>query len=328
MDCLAMPPHGSSPHTRGARSEERIGVMPGRIIPAYAGSTDRGVHVIEQTPDHPRIRGEHVGFPPGFPEFQGSSPHTRGAQRAVGAAVGAVRIIPAYAGSTRRFSSPSFAMADHPRIRGEHPRTGRSFVLSSGSSPHTRGAQVPDRDTLRVFQDHPRIRGEHARRWRRWPWVSGSSPHTRGARLRPESRRRRRRIIPAYAGSTVVRLRIRRPSRDHPRIRGEHRKKQVNISVNTGSSPHTRGAPLRRRQARHRRRIIPAYAGSTSTAPAGSSSAADHPRIRGEHTSGSVSKTEPVGSSPHTRGAPVRDRRPLRREGIIPAYAGSTRVAS
>ena len=52
----------------------------------------------------------------------------------------------------------------------------------------------------------------------------------------------------------------------------------------------------------------------------------DHPRIRGEHflaRLGRVLKIQ-VGSSPHTRGAPVADARLQGRDGIIPAYAGST----
>ena len=54
----------------------------------------------------------------------------------------------------------------------------------------------------------------------------------------------------------------------------------------------------------------------------------DHPRIRGEHLAWSGVKSSSLGSSPHTRGAP----RPLATRvawvGIIPAYAGSTRVAA
>ena len=75
-----------------------------------------------------------------------------------------------------------------------------------------------------------------------------------------------------------------------------------------GSSPHTRGA-LRRPQSSDRgRRIIPAYAGSTS---------------RGRW------KNSPIwGSSPHTRGALARVLGSAGLRRIIPAYAGSTRRAS
>ena len=114
----------------------------------------------------------------------------------------------------------------------------------------------------------------------------GSSPHTRGARERP-----------AIPDATI---------RDHPRIRGEHRALVVSdvflvgiipayagsthddameMGMRAGSSPHTRGAPTPERAGTRRGR--------------------DHPRIRGEHV------------------APAR--RPRQSDGIIPAYAGSTK---
>ena len=178
--------------------------------------------------------------------------------------------------------------------------------VTSGSSPHTRGAPYATKAPLCVKWDHPRIRGEHQERWQ-------SSHPSEG-------------IIPAYAGSTYgqalcyisskgssphTRGAPRHPTprgpgpRDHPRIRGEH---------------HGRGVRERRV-----RGIIPAYAGSTldckrpsPTAwgssphtrgarlamPCPRSRAGDHPRIRGEHP------------APHD---PLRIVR-----GIIPAYAGST----
>ena len=113
-------------------------------------------------------------------------------------------------------------MRDHPRIRGEHLTMATAPVKTSGSSPHTRGARL-HWSPLRWRQwDHPRIRGEHSDLRVVCQDMPGSSPHTRGA-LTPVSRCLGvLRIIPAYAGSTVRRLR--RPGRpqDHPRIRGEH----------------------------------------------------------------------------------------------------------
>ena len=72
--------------------------------------------------------------------------------------------------------------------------------------------------------------------------------------------------------------------------------------------------------------IIPAYAGSTSTAQPTVPASKDHPRIRGEHGDGELAALREIGSSPHTRGA--RPGIPSHREGvrIIPAYAGSTVV--
>ena len=269
LSCTLMPGSiwGSSPHTRGAphggrcrhrcgenhprmRGEHNLGhayaLKPARIIPAYAGST--------------------CGQPMPKPWPNGSSPHTRGARKA-----------------TRGCQSQ---WRDHPRIRGEHITSfmgsvpGRGIIpayagstmpncaktsVAAGSSPHTRGALVRVAGNQVHVQDHPRIRGEHPRESLR--------------------QNRRKRIIPAYAGSTT-------------KCRAEY-------SGHLGSSPHTRGAPHSRASPSRTTR--------------------DHPRIRGEHRipglrqaelhgiipayAGStidrvLDQTVTVGSSPHTRGAP------------------------
>ena len=72
------------------------------------------------------------------------------------------------------------------------------------------------------------------------------------------------------------------------------------------------------------RRIIPAYAGSTAGVRRSSSTATDHPRIRGEHEGLGQWSQRDTGSSPHTRGARVDDGTKTGALGIIPAYAGST----
>ena len=201
-----------------------------------------------------------------------------------------------------------------------------SNLLTSGSSPHTRGARNSFRCCRCCPGDHPRIRGEHGNFGCKTSQVIG--------------------IIPAYAGSTLLmlvytynvggssphtrgaptaRLLWRTVRGDHPRIRGEHR----------GLEQFGHG-PLG---------IIPAYAGSTSTAmamhaaatgssphtrgariesPVGDSWTWDHPRIRGEHWTCRRGSSRCRGSSPHTRGALRRHARHSKEAGIIPAYAGST----
>ena len=132
----------------------------------------------------------------------------------------------------------------------------------------------------------------------------GSSPHTRGARIIALAGVVWKRIIPAYAGSTPLSGALARPSRDHPRIRGEHARGLPYAFWRLGSSPHTRGAHTRRCDRGDPSGIIPAYAGSTFE--------------------GSGRRLALEGSSPHTRGA--QDCGHLRQHvrGIIPAYAGST----
>ena len=92
----------------------------------------------------------------------------------------------------------------------------------------------------------------------------------------------------------------------------------------TGSSPHTRGAPGREEPGSAERRIIPAYAGSTASPHRTPRSSEDHPRIRGEHRALNPGGVFSAGSSPHTRGALRTAARRVAASWIIPAYAGST----
>ena len=68
-----------SPHTRGARVQHQPVKAQPRIIPAYAGSTDRPLGRPRPGADHPRIRGEHGQGVEIQRQEGGSSPHTRGA---------------------------------------------------------------------------------------------------------------------------------------------------------------------------------------------------------------------------------------------------------
>ena len=70
--------------------------------------------------------------------------------------------------------------------------------------------------------------------------------------------------------------------------------------------------------------IIPACAGSTSSATSSPSPARDHPRLRGEHENGDASRSPRPGSSPPARGALNFYNRRTLVIGIIPACAGST----
>ena len=198
------------------------------------------------------------------------------------------------------------------------------IVLLPGSSPHTRGAHAQTFDSEHdvgiipayagstceqdvqaiVAADHPRIRGEHLLPDNTSIYHCGSSPHTRGARIRRPRGRIARRIIPAYAGSTVDCVVVGFPEWDHPRIRGEHNLVEDAWVPVRGSSPHTRGALRHLSRRPDPLRIIPAYAGSTERAGGPPAAQVDHPRIRGEHS-------PPCGA-------------PLPRRWIIPAYAGST----
>ena len=134
------PPQGSSPRTRGALGRPLDLKSPEGIIPAYAGST-AALHVQPgQRRDHPRVRGEHRESLPHLERYWGSSPRTRGALKDDPSTRQAVRIIPAYAGSTLKGDSANQAGEDHPRVRGEHSPPSSLNSPRWGSSPRTRGA--------------------------------------------------------------------------------------------------------------------------------------------------------------------------------------------
>ena len=90
---------------------------------------------------------------------------------------------------------------------------------------------------------------------------------------------------------------------DHPRIRGEHRRRRRPAWRRRGSSPHTRGALAKGEAGFVVKRIIPAYAGSTYREIGFETIDMDHPRIRGEHHGLLPTRPHDAGSSPHTRGA-------------------------
>ena len=253
---------GSSPHTRGALRVVAAEQSALGIIPAYAGSTWSILSQAATMADHPRIRGEHVWSARHGKTREGSSPHTRGAPHEAMAEYYEGRIIPAYAGSTPGPRSDRRPFKDHPRIRGEHYGDMSAYELSSGSSPHTRGALteflrmlfntriIPAYAGSTTFapaipvsrRDHPRIRGEHVPPPGADKISQGSSPHTRGARGNGGASGARIGIIPAYAGSTGGPRRPARTAGDHPRIRGEHEGPWKGVHRVWGSSPHTRGA--------------------------------------------------------------------------------------
>ena len=153
---------------------------------------------------------------------KGSSPHTRGPQHKKRPVHRALRIIPAYAGSTSGRVRRAYLSWDHPRIRGVHASVSRIVNSIPGSSPHTRGP--PSMNSCKVSHngiipayagsthpltlkpsaewDHPRIRGVHTTMTKAEIGCIGSSPHTRGPLYGVCQVGIKTRIIPAYAGST------------------------------------------------------------------------------------------------------------------------------
>ena len=152
----------------------------------------------------------------------------------------------------------------------------------------------------------------------------GSSPRARGALRFQAGHLPGRGIIPACAGSTAIPGWSPSGEGDHPRVRGEHAGNTRNARVCLGSSPRARGAQWAASIADVTDGIIPACAGSTSAWTTSETSSRDHPRVRGEHSRGTVNAIDTTGSSPRARGAHDFGDPDMRRSGIIPACAGST----
>ena len=168
--------------------------------------------------------------------------------------------------------------------------------------------------------------GEHCH------WLSvevtplGSSPHVRGARRLWSVFGSVTGIIPACAGSTRSTTARSPGIRDHPRMCGEHWQCPPKPAWSSGSSPHVRGAPIRRWFSRWTKGIIPACAGSTDASSRSTATSRDHPRMCGEHLDAEFMLASTSGSSPHVRGARWPHLHAIVESGIIPACAGSTSV--
>ena len=233
---------------------------------------------------------------------------------------------------------------DHPRMRGEHKMARRWWTRAVGSSPHARGTlpvfgqRIPFAGIIPACagntttppytdsdqRDHPRMRGEHSLPYSfvASPW--GSSPHARGTHFRISMERGAHGIIPACAGNTGSFHGLTPAVKDHPRMRGEHVGEVVKDGDVPGSSPHARGTLVVADRGSSVWGIIPACAGNTGRPATARGKCRDHPRMRGEHFSCVVGKSENTGSSPHARGTPCTQAARPNATGIIPACAGNT----
>ena len=110
----------------------------------------------------------------------------------------------------------------------------------------------------------------------------------------------------------------------HPRSRGENASSSRMYQKLAGSSPLTRGKPLKNLNASLGRRLIPAHAGKTVDRRQCLPAVRAHPRSRGENKRVLRHITGSQGSSPLTRGKHLNPSLPCRLTRLIPAHAGKT----
>ena len=256
--------------------------------------------------------------------FSGASPRGRGKRpRSVrpGASAG---LIPAWAGKTRSAPTSSAPTTAHPRVGGENPGSSGTPRHWSGSSPRGRGKlHVAAVVGLRVrlipawagktpslpssalpTRAHPRVGGENPTSPRHALMARGSSPRGRGKRHRHVCRRIQNRLIPAWAGKTNSRPRRYLRCAAHPRVGGENCLTGALNQTPTGSSPRGRGKRVPRLRVPQALRLIPAWAGKTTSISSVSQRRWAHPRVGGENQITERACHGDRGSSPRGRGKP------------------------
>ena len=212
-------------------------------------------------------------------------------------------LIPARAGTTRYQSSAGLPPRAHPRSRGDHAGRREYEELREGSSPLARGplsatrtvsdktGLIPARagttgellESWGSLRAHPRSRGDHCRRGVTFRSPLGSSPLARGP---PDTRAAGGEfvgLIPARAGTTLVRAGRRGFRRAHPRSRGDHARDTPGTLCVRGSSPLARGPLGSRVGDRGGAGLIPARAGTTTFCCVRPVVPRAHPRSRGDH---------------------------------------------
>ena len=195
-----------------------------------------------------------------------------------------------------------------------------------------------------VMGAHPRSRGENLVFGGHIIDRRGSSPLTRGKPVEAQLRVSDGGLIPAHAGKTRRTAGGCCAAGAHPRSRGENLGQGAPPARRQGSSPLTRGKPLRVRGTRDdqrlipahagktdardgyaaRRRLIPAHAGKTVCTARGLDRRGAHPRSRGENRRSHPCRIRASGSSPLTRGKLRNTCNGPTRVGLIPAHAGKT----
>ena len=130
---------GSPPHARGKAQVSIYSCTACGITPACAGKSGVSICSLNNTRDHPRMRGEKPRWTSAFVAAWGSPPHARGKVTSISRIVTHIRITPACAGKSRgrcRWRTPSW---DHPRMRGEKEHGTALGIMEEGSPPHARG---------------------------------------------------------------------------------------------------------------------------------------------------------------------------------------------
>ena len=130
---------GSPPQVRGKLVDAVNANHGDRITPAGAGKTLQLRADPVERQDHPRRCGENRPIQRFSRFHSGSPPQVRGKLNPKNMLFVCIRITPAGAGKTVRFTAARFVVGDHPRRCGENMMKQQHFILAQGSPPQVRG---------------------------------------------------------------------------------------------------------------------------------------------------------------------------------------------
>ena len=230
-----------------------------------------------------------------------------------------------------------------PRGRGK-PQRWRGSPCGCRLIPAWAGKTHTRRWSAVEAAAHPRVGGENHFSRRPITLRRGSSPRGRGKPLEVQDAGGVPRLIPAWAGKTPrAGFRVSR-RRAHPRVGGENLEYADDEVCDRGSSPRGRGKLSMQSSYTPHTRLIPAWAGKTSTPTSKPLARRAHPRVGGENRTrqgaywldeahprvgGENVLAAPMivltwGSSPRGRGKPSRCPSSQTPRRLIPAWAGKT----
>ena len=210
-----------------------------------------------------------------------------------------------------------------PRGRGKLG-AGKESAGIARLIPAWAGKTLRGESSMTTTEAHPRVGGENFVHSPHISKIRGSSPRGRGKPTGSPVRPSLPGLIPAWAGKTGPRRVLWRVRRAHPRVGGENEHKTNPPKCCLGSSPRGRGKPRLGPLALAGLRLIPAWAGKTTTTHHTPSPSRAHPRVGGENARLGHSRERSGGSSPRGRGKQGHRPWQLTPPWLIPAWAGKT----
>lgn len=190
--------------------------------------------------------------------------------------------IPTYAGNSRRPQRSSSVWGSSPRVRGAAGCLSQR-LLCGGTIPAGTGSSTYASSSIWEIEVHPHVHGEQGEGGELVDDYEGSSPRARGAGLQRDRQTGPHGVIPAYAGSSRGRARVRLGRGGHSRMRG--------------------GAACRPTVVESERGVIPACARSRPGRAVPRCPGRGHPRMSGEQWPVGVPTADGAGSSPRACGA-------------------------